>query len=67
MYLQERLKSKHKLRLEKENFSYPLIVEEVCSELESKTRVSDLTYGVVMSLQTLLSYYESPYELFNEL
>ena len=67
MYLKERLKSKHKVRLEKENFSYPLIVEEVSSELESKTRVSDLTYGAVMSLQTLLSYYESPYELFNEL
>ncbi len=67
MYLTERLKQEHKARLEHKNFEYPLVVEEVWQELETKTKVSDLTYGVVMSLHSLLSYYESPYELFKEI
>tara|TARA_R100001198_G_scaffold14860_1_gene7094 strand:- start:8188 stop:8391 length:204 start_codon:yes stop_codon:yes gene_type:complete len=66
MYLQERLKPQHLARLRNKNFEFPLVVEEVTQELESKTKVSELSYGVVMSLHTLLSYYESPYELFNE-
>ena len=67
MYLTERLKPEHKAKLENQNFHYPLVVEEVTQELETKTKVSDLSYGVVMSLHTLLSYYNSPYELFKEL
>tara|TARA_R110000824_G_scaffold2382_3_gene11179 strand:+ start:686 stop:889 length:204 start_codon:yes stop_codon:yes gene_type:complete len=67
MYLQERLKPEHQARLKNKNFEYPLVVEEVSQELETKTKVSDLTYGVVMSLHTLLSNYNSPYELFNEI
>ena len=67
MYLQERLKPQHQAKLKNKNFEYPLVVEEVTQELESKTKVSDLSYGVVMSLHTLLSYYESPYELFKEI
>ncbi len=66
MYLTERLKPEHKAKLENQNFHYPLVVEEVTQELETKTKVSDLSYGVVMSLHTLLSYYNSPYELFKE-
>jgi len=67
MYLQERLKPEHQSRLKNKNFEYPLVVEEVSQELESKTKVSELSYGVVMSLHTLLNNYGSPYELFNEL
>lgn len=67
MYLQERLKPQHQARLKNKNFEYPLVVEEVSQELESKTKVSELSYGVVMSLHTLLNNYGSPYELFNEL
>ena len=67
MYLQERLKPEHQARLKNKNFEYPLVVEEVSQELETKAKVSDLTYGVVMSLHTLLSNYNSPYELFNEI
>lgn len=67
MYLQERLKPEHQARLKNKNFEYPLVVEEVTQELESKTKVSELSYGVVMSLHTLLNNYGSPYELFNEL
>jgi|TARA_R110001592_G_scaffold20063_4_gene81859 hypothetical protein len=67
MYLQERLKPEHQARLKNKNFEYPLVVEEVSQELESKTKVSELSYGVVMSLHTLLNNYGSPYELFNEL
>ena len=67
MYLQERLKPEHQARLKNKNFEYPLVVEEVSQELETKTKVSDLTYGVVMSLHTLLSNYNSPYELFKEI
>ena len=55
MYLKERLKAEHIAKLKKENFSFPLVVEQVTEELEAKTKVSDLTYGVVMSLHTLLS------------
>ena len=67
MYLQERLKPEHQARLKKQNFSFPLIVEQVTEELEVKTKVSELSYGVVMSLHTLLNNYGSPYELFNEI
>ena len=67
MYLTKRLKPEHKAKLEHQNFHYPLVVEEICQELETKTKVSDLTYGVVMSLHTLLSNYNSPYELFKEI
>ncbi len=67
MYLQERLKPEHQERLKNKNFEFPLVVEEVTQELESKTKVSELSYGVVMSLHTLLNNYGSPYELFNEL
>ena len=67
MYLHERLKSHHKERLKKENFSFPLVVKQVIEELESKTKVNELSYGVVMSLHTLLNNYGSPYELFDEI
>lgn len=67
MYLKERLKAEHIAKLKKENFSFPLVVEQVTEELEAKKKVSDLTYGVIMSLHTLLNNYGSPYELFNEL
>ena len=67
MYLTERLKPEHKAKLENQNFHFPLVVDEVWNELETKTKVSNLTYGVVMSLHTLLSNYNSPYELFNEI
>ena len=67
MYLKERLKPEHKTKLENRNHLFPLVVGEVWEELETKTKISDLTYGVVMSLQTLIVNYNSPYELFNEI
>jgi hypothetical protein len=67
MYLTERLKPEHKAKLEHQNFDFPLVVEEIWQELETKTKVCNLTYGTVMSMKTLLSNYNSPYELFNEI
>ena len=67
MNLFERLKDEHKAKLKKQNISFPLVVEQVTEELEAKTKVNQLSYGVVMSLHTLLNNYGSPYELFNEL
>jgi hypothetical protein len=66
MKLIDRLKPEYSDKLEMNNLTYPTLVANICSELETIEWVRDMKFGIWVDLK-FFSGVDSPYDLFNEI
>jgi hypothetical protein len=66
MNLLDKLKDRYKDKLEQENLTYPAIVEKITNELEETEFVTQLSYGCVLDMFSLIERKGSAFEFFNQ-